>query len=95
MIILNIKKRSLHHLSKLFLSLIALSISINAYSELEVLDDKKLDEQTGKAGITIDLAFKLSIGEIYIDYLDREQKENKNILLTPLPPRIEYQVDKN
>tara|TARA_R110001592_G_scaffold359369_2_gene665911 strand:- start:19438 stop:19725 length:288 start_codon:yes stop_codon:yes gene_type:complete len=79
----------------LFINIFVFSFSVYSYAELEELDDKKLDEQTGKAGLTIDLSFKLSIAEIYIDYLDREQDRKQRSLITPPPPRIEYYQGKN
>ncbi|MFV1872605.1 MAG: DUF6160 family protein [Oleiphilus sp.] len=75
--------------SVFFVSCFAISSSLHA--ELEELDDETLHEQTGKEGITLDLEFKLSIGEIYIDYHGdgaRDEKPYKG--LTPVPPRIEY-----
>ena len=66
-----------------------------AYAELEELDDQKLEEQTGKEGITIDLSFKLSIGEIAYDFSNRDPDDNRNKTLTPPPPRIEYVQGKN
>ena len=68
-----------------------LGLSCFSHAELEELDDKRLDEQTAKAGITIDLSFKLSIKEILFDYSDRAYNENNSkTALTPPPPRIEY-----
>lgn len=80
---------------KLLLCIITLSIATVSYAELEELDDQALLEQTGQKGMTIDIAFKLSIGEIYIDYLDRDQDNNQNTLLNSPPPRIEYHTSKN
>jgi hypothetical protein len=82
--------------SKLFILLAALCFSAFTCAELEELDDKKLDKQTGKEGITIDLSFKLSIGQIAYDFSDSEKHDNnRNKSLTPPPPRIEYHQDKN
>ncbi len=82
-------------LSTLLLTLCTLSVSMYSHADLEELDDQILEEQTAKAGITIDLAFKLSIGQIYIDHTDREQDGKRNNLLTTPPPRIEYHQGKN
>ncbi len=76
--------------------LICFAVSLHAYAELEELDDKKLKEQTGKEGITIDLSYKLSIGEIAFDFSNRELNvDNRTKTLTPPPPRIEYVQGKN
>ncbi|MFT6029851.1 MAG: hypothetical protein ACI8O8_001591 [Oleiphilaceae bacterium] len=84
------------YFSKLFILLAALCFSAFTCAELEELDDKKLNEQTGKEGITIDLSYKLSIGEIAYDFSDREQNaDNRNKSLTPPTPRIEYHQGKN
>jgi hypothetical protein len=73
-----------------------LALSTLSYAELEALDDKTLEEQTGKEGITIDLSFKLSIGEIAYDFSDHEQSHNnRDKVITPPPPRIEYHQGKN
>ena len=82
--------------SKLLIFLSILCFSALTYAELEELDDQKLDEQTGKEGVTIDLSFKLSIGEIAYDFSDSDQNnDNRNKTLTPPPPRIEYHQGKN
>ena len=77
-------------LSKLyFCLLLCLPVGLNA--ELKELDDKKLDEQTAKAGITIDISYKLSIKQILFDYSDRASNSNsRKTELAPPPPRIEY-----
>tara|TARA_R110001592_G_scaffold160059_1_gene391988 strand:+ start:16416 stop:16742 length:327 start_codon:yes stop_codon:yes gene_type:complete len=93
-----IKTKPLPHSSpsKILITVITISFSAFSYAELEVLDDKVLDEQTGKAGVTIDLSYKLSIGEIAYNFSDREQNdENRDKTLTPPPPRIEYHQGKN
>lgn len=70
---------------------LTLCLAVFSYAELEELDDKKLDEQTAKAGITIDLSFKLSIKEILLDFSDKGYNtHNRKAELTPPPPRIEY-----
>mgnify|MGYP003639112839 FL=1 len=95
---MNIKKIKKIYLrrSKVFLCLLAFGLPALSYAELEELEDKKLEEQTGKAGITIDLSYKLSIGEIAFDFTDREpDQNNRNKVITPPPPRIEYHQGKN
>lgn len=75
---------------------LALSLPPLVHAELEELDDVTLDEQTGKEGITIDLSFKLSIGQVYFNYHDKEAgDDNRYKGLTPPPPRIEYGHIKN
>jgi hypothetical protein len=82
--------------SKYLIVALAVCHSSHILAELEELDDKKLDQQTGKEGITIDLSYKLSIGEIAYDFSDREYDDNnRNKTLTPPPPRIEYVQGKN
>ena len=63
-------------------------------AELEELDDDKLEALRGKEGLTVDLSFKLSIGEIAWQFSDHELDEDrrKNVLAPP-PPRIEYHVN--
>lgn len=68
-----------------------LCMPVCSYAGLEELDDQKLDEQTAKAGLTIDLAFKLSIKEILFDYSDNgRHADHRKTTLTPPPSRIEY-----
>jgi len=61
-------------------------------AELEELDNSTLEELKGQAGITIDIAFKWSIGEMAFidgDGLTLEELRSKGI---PEPPqRIDYQ----
>tara|TARA_R110002167_G_scaffold79570_4_gene219403 strand:- start:262 stop:549 length:288 start_codon:yes stop_codon:yes gene_type:complete len=93
--IIEIIKSSIH-LSKVFLFLLTFSLPALSYAELEELEDKILEEQTGKEGITIDLSYKLSIGEIAFDFKDREQNyNNRDKVIAPPPPRIEYHQGKN
>ena len=78
---------------KVFTFSTLLSVSAFLHAELEELDDKKLEEQTAKEGITIDLSYKLSIKEILFDFSDNGsgyRGKNRNAELTPPPPRIEY-----
>lgn len=71
----------------------SLVVSSNiAFAELKELDDKSLDDQKGQAGITIDLEFEFSIGELAWDF-----SEGKDIApakaqkySVTVPPRIEY-----
>lgn len=71
--------------------LFGLCFSSITFAELEELDDQNLEELTGKEGITIDLSYKLSIGEIYIDYSDNADGTVTRFKgLTEPPPRIEY-----
>ena len=80
----------------LFTGLLLLLVSAVCQAELQELEDEKLDELRGKEGITIDLAFKLSIGEIAIDFNEREfDDEARPKALTPPPPRIEYHQNGN
>lgn len=82
----------LKHLPKACLCLFAFGLS----AQLEELEDKKLEEQTAKAGITIDLSYKLSIGQILFDFRDDESSQNnRDKVITPPPPRIEYHQGKN
>lgn len=95
---MNIKKfnRTVLRLSKVYLCLVVFGLPAFSYAELEELEDKKLEEQTAKAGITIDLSYKLSIGEIAFDFTDDESKQNnRDKVITPPPPRIEYHQGKN
>lgn len=86
----------LKHLPKACLCLFAFGLSALSYAELEELEDKKLEEQTAKAGITIDLSYKLSIGQILFDFRDDESSQNnRDKVITPPPPRIEYHQGKN
>lgn len=76
----------------LFLSLLLLSAPASA--ELEELDDEKLEELRGKEGVTIDLSYKLSIGEIAWKFSDQEYDDDRSkTTLAPPPPRIEYHVN--
>lgn len=81
---------------KLFLYLSLLLPFSFAQAELEALDDKTLDEQKGQAGITIDLEFKLSIGEIA--YQDADSKPSDKLGNYPsmpaVPQRIQYVLPK-
>lgn len=87
---------TLLHFPKVCLCLLAFGLPALSYAELEELEDKKLEEQTAKAGITIDLSYKLSIGEIAFDFTDDGPKENnRDKVITPPPPRIEYHQGKN
>lgn len=74
------------------ISLILLAcLPVFVYAELEMLDDKALEEQSAQAGITIDLSFKLSIGEILFNYSDQTRHASKQKTELPQPaPRIEY-----
>lgn len=88
------KKSLLFILIRLSLGIILLSNF--AFAELQELEDDKLDELRGKEGITIDLAFKLSIGEIAFDFNDREFEDGtRQKKLAPPPPRIEYHQNGN
>ncbi|KZY29707.1 MULTISPECIES: DUF6160 family protein [unclassified Oleiphilus] len=74
----------------LALSLLALSSFSSA--ELKELDDQSLEEQKGQAGITIDIEYKLSIGQILYKFGDSgngksRKQQDYNI---PEPPRIVY-----
>lgn len=71
-----------------------MGLSMSTLAELEELDDQKLEALRGKEGITIDLSYKLSIGEIAWQFNDPELEEDrrKNTLAPP-PPRIEYHVN--
>jgi len=76
----------------LTLLLLAFFNSTNAFAELKELDDKKLEDMKGQAGITIDLEFKLEIGQIaWIFNSDGSLNQKKNHMPEPLPPRIDYQ----
>ncbi len=67
-----------------------------SFAELKELEDEKLKELHGKEGITIDLSFKLSIGEIMVDFRDRElTKDERQRSIAPPPPRIEYHQNGN
>jgi hypothetical protein len=62
-----------------------------ALAELQELDDLALEDLRGKEGITIDLAFKLEIGEIAWKFGDdKHVSDPRQKALTPPPPRIEY-----
>lgn len=66
-------------------------LSNPAHAELQELEDDKLEELHGKEGITIDLSFKLSIGEIFYDLRGRDVDDDlRQKTLKPPPPRIEY-----
>ena len=70
------------------LSILASSVS---YAELTELDDSKLDVLKGQAGITIDIAFKWSIGEFAYQDSDGASSNSSTKKLLPEPPlRIEY-----
>ena len=74
----------------LILSLLALSPLGNA--ELKELDDQSLEEQKGQAGITIDIEFELSIGEMAYqpgDSYDAKARKPQSYQAEP-PPRIDY-----
>lgn len=71
------------------------SFAFSASAELEELDDKKLEEQTGKEGLTIDLSTKISIGQVLYKFTDDPHAENRHKTLTEPPPRIEYVQGKN
>ena len=91
-------KRAIQNLLLFFvrLSLVIALMCNFAFAELKELEDEKLDELRGKEGITIDLAFKLSIGEIAIDFNEREfDDDDRPKALTPPPPRIEYHQNGN
>lgn len=76
--------------------LLLVLVSSLSQADLEELEDDKLDELRGKEGITIDLAFKLSIGEIAFDFNDREFEDGtRQKKLAPPPPRIEYHQNGN
>ncbi len=67
-----------------------------SFAELKELEDEKLKELHGKEGITIDLSYKLSIGEIMVDFRDRElTKDERQRSIAPPPPRIEYHQNGN
>jgi hypothetical protein len=67
-----------------------------AFAELQELEDDKLEQLHGKEGITIDLSYKLSIGEIAWQFRDQElTKDERQKSLTPPPPRIEYHQNGN
>lgn len=68
----------------------------HAYAELEALDDKALEKQKGQAGITIDLEFKLSIGEIAYQYTDKKPGDKLGNFpgMPPAPERIQYVLPK-
>lgn len=63
-----------------------------ANAELKELDDKALDDQKGQAGLTIDIEFEMSIGEIAWKFGDdKASKFRKNQKYNfEDPPRIEY-----
>lgn len=72
-----------------FFGLLALSSLCAA--ELKELDDQTLEEQKGQAGITIDVEFELSIGEIAHQFGNGDKTLRKSQSLnTPEPSRIEY-----
>ena len=83
-------------LARTLLAMILFSMVSFAYAELEVLDDKTLDEQKGQAGITIDLEFKMSIGEIAHKYGDGKESGLVGSVPTmpEVAPRIEYVLPK-
>jgi len=84
------------HVLPLLACLLLLGISPLSLAELEELDDEKLEELRGKEGITIDLSYKLSIGEIAWQFNDQELDEDRRKnSLPPTPPRIEYHVNGN
>ena len=69
-------------------SLVLLFISSFACAELKELDDKKLEDQKAKAGITIDLESQLYIGEFYWDPRGSsgKQKARKNYMPVKVAP---------
>lgn len=90
----NLSKRLALMPATLFVGMIFLSPP--AFGELQELEDDKLEELRGKEGITIDLSYKLSIGEIAWQFRDQElTKDERQTSLTPPPPRIEYHQNGN
>lgn len=73
--------------------LACMMISHSSIAELKELDDKKLEDQKAKAGITIDLESQLYIGEIYWDTHDssKKQKLRRNYMPEPVAP-ITYDI---
>ena len=53
----------LHFLRKYIIGIMSLLFVTNAYSEIKLLDDGKMEKVTAQAGITIDIEYKLSVGE--------------------------------
>jgi len=53
----------MNNLKKIMLLIVFSLSSVCAQAELKPLDDVQMDKVTGQSGITIDLAFKWSIGE--------------------------------
>lgn len=81
--------------NQLFLALSLLFCSLSALAELKELDEKQLEDLTGKEGITIDMSFKWEIGELYFDLNGKQQRKTPNIQ-APVQPRpvsvIEYDL---
>jgi len=59
-------------LKKTALVTVIVLASAGAQAELKELGDSTMNELVAKAGITIDMAFKLSIGEIFFDYSNKD-----------------------
>lgn len=69
-----------------------LLISRVCVAELEELDDETLEEQKGQAGITIDIEYELSIGEIAWQFGDDNNAKTRKTqkFNFDTPSRIEY-----
>lgn len=74
---------------KSVLLIIALTGTSTAFAELEELGEEELDEQTAKEGITIDLAFRWRIGEIYWDPHNKNTDKSRVAPSPTLPPPVQ------
>lgn len=85
-------------LSRRFYLILLCSLCVSvSNAELRELDDKSLEDQKGKAGITIDIEYAVSIGEVawkFSDNKDVSLRKQQNF--NPEPPQpIEYVVPKH
>jgi hypothetical protein len=78
--------------ARLYLSLVLLVWTSAVSAELKELDDESLEDQKGQAGITIDIEFEMSIGEIAWQFGDGKVSKNRKIQNYHFeePQRIEY-----
>jgi len=79
-------------LVKVLVGIMLSSVSSWAYCELKELNDKKLEDLTGKEGITVDIESQLKIGEVYWGLNAEPKNRARKNYLPQKPAPITYDI---